>query len=559
MKRTTFALGLALACAALAAAQADSVILVRTHGDLGAEDALYAAATVDWYVVEAPADGRVEALVVSVDVQPLLLIDQNGRTDEIAGNRGSARASRRVQAGEQLRVGVSSEYPAMSPWRGSPEYILQVVFGQGDAAVSVGGVVTGALEPGDEEAPDGAYVDWYPMEVTPGSRVRVDVSSPDFDTFLIVELPDGRRLENDDAMGSDSSLGFTPSVAGTARIGVKSYGFGGTGQYELRVTADVEEFIRVGETIEATLHSGASVFTMQGRPGTLVEVTLSSYDFDSVLTIDDPDGTYITNDDYGDSLDSRLLYAFGPSGQATITASSYGGTGLFTLSVYESDVRVTTLEDGYRLYDGDAVTAQLGPGSPTRDGSYYQRLTFIADRGERVEIILRSDSFDSFLRLVDPAGTEVTDDDSAGDLDARIIHTAERSGVHEIYASTLGPGESGLYTLSFMKREPGRVILSTRGQLTPNDRTDITGKVYDLYEFRAEAGRTIVIDVESSSFDALAILRDDSGRVILQDDDGGSNSNARIEFIPDRSARFEIVVTSYSSGAYGNYTVTVYE
>ncbi len=69
----------------------------------------------------------------------------------------------------------------------------------------------------------------------------------------------------------------------------------------------------------------------------------------------------------------------------------------------------------------------------------------------------------------------------------------------------------------------------------------------------------MVIDVMSGTLDTQAILRDQFGTIILSDDDGGSDSNSRIEYVPDRTATFELVVTSISSESYGNYTVTIYE
>jgi hypothetical protein len=458
-----------------------------------------------------------------------------------------------------LRIGVSARFSTDPVWTGAAEYILQIAFASGDAALAVGGYQTGFLDSGDERYNGGSYIDWYPLAVTEGIRVRVDVFSDDFDTYLIVELPGGGILENDDSDGTNSSVGFTVSTDGVARVGVRAYGSGSSGQYE--VTAEEERLtpIRIGQVITADLMSGSAVYSVQGYPGQVIDVDLSSFDIDTTLTIEDSSGQSAYNDDYGNSTDSYLLYVFGELGMATITVGSYGGNGEYTLAVQESSVQFETLSDGYRLENGDRIAGHLTSQSPQFNGSFSQRFTFFAEEDERVEITLESDSFDSYLRLIDPGGVEYTDDDSAGNLNSRISFTTERAGMHEVYASPLGSGDVGLYTITFSKISAGNLILSTRGQLTPNDDIDISGKSYDTYQFRAQGGRTVVIDVVSMAFDTQAILRDQSGTIILTDDDGGSDSNSRIEFVPDRTATFELVVTSYSSESYGNYTVAIYE
>jgi hypothetical protein len=372
-------------------------------------------------------------------------------------------------------------------------------------------------------------------------------------------LPGGGVLENDDTNGTNSSVGFTAARDGIARVGVRAYGHGYTGQYEVTAEEERVNTIGVGQIVTAELSSGSAVYSVQGYPGQAIDVNLSSFDIDPTLTIEDSDGNSVYNDDYDGSTDSYLLYVFGDPGMATITVGSYGGDGEYTLSVQESNVQFETLTDGYRLENGDQIAGNLTSQSPQLDGVYSQRFTFYAEENERVEITLESDSFDSFLRLVDPRGVEYTDDDSAGNLNSRISFTTERSGIHEVYATPLGYGEVGLYTISFSRSSAGSLILSTRGQLTPNDNTDISGKSYDTYQFQAQAGKSVVIDVVSMAFDTQAILRDQNGAIILRDDDGGTDSNSRIEFIPDRTATFELVVTSYSAESYGNYTVAIYE
>lgn len=550
-------MGLVLGAGAYA--QTD-IVLVRSHGSLTGGDETYAGARVDWYDLQAPADGRISVVAVSPDGPVTILFRRPGQPpEEIADRREVARLSRSAAAGEQMSVGVSVSPSAGGVGTGPVEYLVQVVFGSGETSLTIGGYLTGNLEPGDETTDFGTYVDWYPLSVPAGDRIRVELSSADFDAYLVVELPDGNVLENDDTSGSDSSVSFTSTTGGVARVGARSYGSGETGSYEIGVFKEVVSPIRVGETMQAELVASSAIYRLEGQPGQTVVVDLSSDAFDTILTIDDSDGAYLSNDDSAESSNSRLTYVIGTSGEATITVSSYDGRGEFALSVQPSNVRFQEYSDGYELRDGDVINGRLGVSSPQRDGSYYQRFTFLAEKGARVTITLESDSFDSYLRLVDPAGREWTDDDSGGGLTARLTFVAERSGTHEVYVSPLGSGEMGVYTLSFEQGDAGRLILSTRGQLTPNDQTDITGNSYDVYEFRAEAGKAVVIDVASPSFDTIAILRDAFGTVILQDDDGGGDSNSRIEFTPDRTGSYELVVTSFGSGSYGNYTVSIYQ
>jgi len=327
-------------------------------------------------------------------------------------------------------------------WPGSAEYILQVIFAGGEPALALGSFLTGVLESGDEEADDGSYIDWYPLAVSSGVRLRVDVSSVDFDTYLIVELPDGSIMENDDTAGTNSSVGFSAALDGTARVGIKSFGYGGTGQYEVTVVEEEVNFISVGEAVTTNLAGSTAIYSFQGFPGQAVEVDLSSFEMDTILTIEDPDGAYLNNDDYGNATDSHLLYIFGDSGMATISVSSYGSRGEYTLSVRESNVRFEVLADGFQLEDGDVISGQIGPRSPELDGISYQRFTFYAEQEERIETTLESDSFDSFLRLVDQRGFEWTDDDSAGNLDSRLIFTVRERVVHNLFhaGSCRAPG-----------------------------------------------------------------------------------------------------------------------
>src|SRR6185436_10070970 len=69
------------------------------------------------------------------------------------------------------------------------------------AAASGPRVERGTLAAGDDTLRSGEFVDAYTFEGIPGQRATIDVSSTDFDTYLIVVPPKGARRENDDVEG----------------------------------------------------------------------------------------------------------------------------------------------------------------------------------------------------------------------------------------------------------------------------------------------------------------------------------------------------------------------
>ena len=58
------------------------------------------------------------------------------------------------------------------------------------------------------------------------------------------------------------------------------------------------------------------------------------------------------------------------------------------------------------------------------------------EAGKTYRIDMTSKALDSFLRLLDPDGKEVAeDDDSGGDFNARIIYKAKRTATYKIVAT----------------------------------------------------------------------------------------------------------------------------
>ncbi len=96
---------------------------------------------------------------------------------------------------------------------------------------------------------------------------------------------------------------------------------------------------------------------------------------------------------------------------------------------------------------------------------------------------------------------------------------------------------------------PGRTFIGT---LNSSDAVWGDGSHYDNWRVTAQAvGQRVVIDMESDDVDAyLRVLRKD-GTPVATDDDGGSGSNARLEFRAVCAGEYLVVVTSFGEGEVG--------
>src|SRR5262249_25659593 len=100
-----------------------------------------------------------------------------------------------------------------------------------------------------------------------------------------------------------------------------------------------------------------------------------------------------------------------------------------------------------KLVKGGAIDDGRGTKGAPRRGQPRRRKA-----GKKYTIDLISDDFDAFLRLLDPAGKEVAfDDDSGGDLHARIVYECKEDGVFRIIMTSLD-------------RAPGRFNLKVRAE-----------------------------------------------------------------------------------------------
>ena len=239
----------------------------------------------------------------------------------------------------------------------------------GGPATTPGTPHTGTLAAGDAQLETGEYYDEYVLEGGPGEEIIAVLSSLDFDPYLILLLPSGEQLDNDDFSGSpDVSLLEVPiEEAGRHLLRVTSYGPGEQGQYALVAatreadgidandvhddfdfepeTFDVKGPIEIGREIAGTLGeddpsrtdgSYYEAYSFQGEAGTDFVITLTSDDFDAFLTLVAPSGSTDDNDDQAEGdTNARIETTLAESGEWIVVANTLAAeeTGDYRLTV----------------------------------------------------------------------------------------------------------------------------------------------------------------------------------------------------------------------------------
>ena len=95
------------------------------------------------------------------------------------------------------------------------------------------------------------------------------------------------------------------------------------------------------------------------------------------------------------------------------------------------------------------------------------------------------------------------------------------------------------------------------GSLSSSDAVWDDGSHYDVWTLTAQAGQRVVIDMEADEVDTyLRVLRID-GVTIATNDDGGSGSNARVEFQASYAGEYLVIATSYEEAETGTYRIRI--
>jgi len=509
-------------------------------------------------------------------------------------------------------------------------------------------LVLGALEAGSLTADDvvsaeGHRVQAWTLRAAPGDRVRVDLRSDDFDALLFLLGPglgSGAR-DDDGGEGVDARLCFTVSVGGEYRVVAAARG-GGEGRYTLqaaeqgagegsgcpegrarREVTEIADLPTEGRTL-AVGRSGSGVlgvtdpylsgspaqaWAVEGRAGEPFSVDMISEDFDPFLLMAGPGlAEWLEDDDGGGACNARIQLTFPADGSYRLVASSLGGaTGAYRLvattvppdrtpgeclgvdrPVDRGPPDIAGVTIAGRLEADVAREGMMTGAEGTVGDRSVQAWTLEAAAGDRYAIELHSDDFDAYLHLGGPGfGELVTDDDSAGSLDARLCVQLPEDGTYTIYGGPLsGRAPGGRFTILAAEADaearcngafdhaPAEILdvlsaLPTEGRsigvgeervafLDPaGPRHPESGRTLQPWALDAPAGTRVFVDVVSDDFDAaLYVVAPGMRGATLADDVGAGICHARLELTSAGPGTL-LLPAGYEVGASGTYRLRV--
>lgn len=226
--------------------------------------------------------------------------------------------------------------------------------------IAPGETIEGSLQDGDGVAYEGMTYDGYRFEGQAGQRIRVDMNSTAFDTFLLVGVhgPGGLTAiaENDDSgAGTDSSVMLTLPSDARYEIWATSYAVGETGDYSLLLTDMGPEpepgSLLIGSTIRGALSENDPMavdgiyydaYRFSAEAGRAVRITATSNAIDSYLQLGQMEGrvfNVLQEDDDGLSdLNSLITFTPETDGTYVVRVRSYGAgeVGDYVLTVEDA-------------------------------------------------------------------------------------------------------------------------------------------------------------------------------------------------------------------------------
>ncbi|WP_297803362.1 PPC domain-containing protein [uncultured Brevundimonas sp.] len=217
--------------------------------------------------------------------------------------------------------------------------------------------------------------------------------------------------------------------------------------------------------------------------------------------------------------------------------------------------------------DGGTISVGGRAEGRTDDDGRDYRLSL--RRGEGIEVFVGSDDVDTFVHLYKADDTDealASDDDSGGDLNARLRFVAEEDGEYILRASAFSAGQFEM-TVNRWRPIPMRasnisVGRSDNGRLNNRSSQGDDGQIYQAYRLNMRAGQRVEISVRSEGFDPMVFVGHDRpvfSSLAENDDAPGQGLNSRLLFTAPTDGSYLIKVSSPGGQGTGRYTIALRE
>lgn len=454
-------------------------------------------ATVDAYAVRLTADQEIQLDLSSEDFDPKLeLLTPAGAKvaeDDDGGPGTSARIRYTVpRAGlYQVRVTAvgSGELGTYTLTTGLRQELAPM---PAPVSINLGQAVSGAMSsatPRYETDGEEVYAIRYGIRMEGGKvyKISVDVGSgSELDPKIAIGkiASDGsldKLADNDDGGGgSNALLRYRPETSGTYVLEVQKVGRA-NGSYRLKVdqaAADrapaPSQALRLGQSVPGELSDGGArlattdalfnTYSVTLRAGQRVNVKMEKEgdsNLDPLLEIglltSAAFQAIAKDDDGAEGLNARIKFTAPSDGTYIIRATAGEPTqvGQYTIGVSEIPASIAPPFPA-RAKLGETIRGNLGATDPLRnDSQYFDRYVFNGQVGETYEITASAESFDVLVgaRQIDRVDDDyVTDDDSGGGTNAKLIYTVTTAGPQIIRVTTIEESAGGDYSLLIIKR-----------------------------------------------------------------------------------------------------------
>ena len=437
--------------------------------------------------------------------------------------------------------------------------------------------------------------DYFRFTAERGQFYQIDVvlgSLPD--SVLVLLGTDGLELTYNDDYGDSwaSRILWEAPESGAYYLVVEANGSADVGTYTLTVSHstivddhgnDIYDATEAAVAVDVEgvidYEDDSDYFRFTAVEGRFyqIDVRLGTLD-DSALALLGPDGLDLAyNDDYGDSLASRIFWEAPAWGDYYLEVLGYG-PGSYTLTVshstivddYGDDIYDSTIVDdhGNDIYDATeaAVAVDVEGVIDYEDDSDYFRFTAVEGRLYQIDVGLGTLD-DSALALLGPDGLDLAYNDDNGDsLASRIFWEAPESGAY--YLEVRGY-DVGSYTLTVslptddiddgtIVDDHGDDIYDATVAPVGVDVEGFMSSQYDTdyFRFTAEEGRLYQIDVSLGTLEnSVVYLYDGDGWFLYHNDDHGDSLASRIFWLAPASGDYYLEVLGHDGA--GSYTLTI--